>query len=236
MGKYLIVNADDFGLSEGVNRGIIEAAEHGIVTSVSLMVRWPAATSAAAFVRHADKISIGLHLDFGEWFYRDGQWVSLYTVVPIEDEKAVAAEVARQMTEFVLLVGRNPTHIDSHQHVHRGEPVRSIVIDLAKQLKVPLRDFSPSVRYCGDFYGQGLEGESLPGVISVGGLKTILAAVPDGITELGCHPGYDDGLKTAYRTERGLETNVLCDPASRQALVDLEVKLCSFHSLPQVGS
>src|SRR5437870_3779943 len=41
--RYLIVNADDFGLSPGVNRGIIEAHEHGIVTSASLMVRWPAA-------------------------------------------------------------------------------------------------------------------------------------------------------------------------------------------------
>ena len=41
--RHLIVNADDFGQSAGINRGIIEAHEHGIVTSTSLMVRWPAA-------------------------------------------------------------------------------------------------------------------------------------------------------------------------------------------------
>jgi len=46
--RYLIVNADDFGQSQGVNRGVIAAHEHGIVTSASLMVRWPAAIEAAA--------------------------------------------------------------------------------------------------------------------------------------------------------------------------------------------
>ena len=49
--RFLIVNADDFGLSEGVNRGIIEAHERGIVTSASLMVLKPSAVSAAAYSR-----------------------------------------------------------------------------------------------------------------------------------------------------------------------------------------
>ena len=46
--RILVVNADDFGQSEGVNRGIIEAHTNGIVTSASLMVRWPAAREASA--------------------------------------------------------------------------------------------------------------------------------------------------------------------------------------------
>ena len=79
--RFLIVNADDFGLSDGVNRGIIEAAEHGIVTSASLMVRQPAAAAAAAYARNGGKLSVGLHLDLGEWYYRDGEWLPLYSVV-----------------------------------------------------------------------------------------------------------------------------------------------------------
>ncbi len=51
MKRYLIVNADDFGLSFGVNQGIIEAFEHGIVTSTSLMVNWIGAAEAAAYAR-----------------------------------------------------------------------------------------------------------------------------------------------------------------------------------------
>jgi hypothetical protein len=61
----LIVNADDFGLSGGVNAGIMAAHEHGIVTSASLMVRWPAARYAAGHPR----MSLGLHLDLGEWAF-----------------------------------------------------------------------------------------------------------------------------------------------------------------------
>src|SRR5262249_45151167 len=159
MAKYLIVNADDFGLSEGVNRGIIEAVESGILTSASLMVRQPAAAAASAYARTKGRISIGLHLDLGEWFFRDGEWLPLYSVVPTDDEKAVAAEVAHQLTEFRRLMGGNPTHLDSHQHVHRNEPVLSIARDLAKRIKIPLRDFNPAIRYCGDFYGQTAEGE-----------------------------------------------------------------------------
>ena len=45
--RRLIMNADDFGISPGVNAGIIEAHERGIVTSASLMVRWPDAVAAA---------------------------------------------------------------------------------------------------------------------------------------------------------------------------------------------
>src|SRR5512144_520435 len=95
--RYLIVNADDFGLSAGVNRGIIRAHEQGIVTSASLMVRWPAAADAARYALQHPRLSVGLHLDLAEWVYRDDQWTPLYRVVPPEDQSAVAAEVERQL-------------------------------------------------------------------------------------------------------------------------------------------
>ena len=68
--RFLIVNADDFGQSAGVNRGVAMAHEQGIVTSASLMVRWPAATGAAAFGRAHPGLSVGLHVDLGEWARR----------------------------------------------------------------------------------------------------------------------------------------------------------------------
>src|ERR687893_53407 len=78
--RYLIVNSDDFGLSRGVNQGIIEAHEQGIVTSASLMVRWPAAAEAAAYAREHSELSLGLHIDLSEWAYRDGDWRAVYEV------------------------------------------------------------------------------------------------------------------------------------------------------------
>jgi chitin disaccharide deacetylase len=233
MTKHLIVNADDFGLSPGVNRGIIEATEHGIVTSASLMVRQPAAAAAAAYAKANPRLGVGLHLDFGEWVFRDGDWAPLYTVVATDDVRAVADEVEHQLREFERLIGTPPTHLDSHQHAHRQDPVRAIVLAVANRLGVPLRECSPSVHYCGDFYGQTGQGESLPDALSVEALKAILDTLSDGVVELGCHPGYDDGLATIYRAERALEVRTLCAPAIRDALRDLRIELCSFADVPR---
>jgi chitin disaccharide deacetylase len=226
--RYLIVNADDFGLSAGVNRGVIEAHERGIVTSASLMVRRPAAAEAAAYARQHPAFSLGLHVDLGEWAYRDGEWAPLYEVVRRTDAAEVESEVLGQLAAFRRLVGRNPTHLDSHQHVHLREPARRALLEVARAIEVPLRHFSPAIRHCGSFYGQTVEGAPLPDAIGVGRLLAILAALPEGTTELVCHPGKLDDLETMYRSERAREVKTLCDPRVWLAIQELDVDLCSF--------
>jgi predicted glycoside hydrolase/deacetylase ChbG (UPF0249 family) len=234
--RYLIVNADDFGQSEGVNQGVIEAHERGLVTSASLMVHWPAAIEAAAYSREHPSLSLGLHVDLGEWTYDGDRWLPLYDRVPVHDMAGVTAEVARQLTMFRRLVGKAPTHIDSHQHVHRREPSRAVLIALARKLAVPLRHFSAAVRYCGYFYGQTAEGHPLPHAITVTGLINILTTLPPGFTELGCHPGIGHDLATMYRRKRAEEVRTLCDPQLRTALVVMEIELRSFLGLPHLTS
>jgi predicted glycoside hydrolase/deacetylase ChbG (UPF0249 family) len=233
--RVVIVNADDFGQSPGVNRGIITAHEQGIVTSASLMVRWPGAAEAAAYGREHPELSLGLHLDFGEWACRDGTWVPVYEVVAPDDAAAVAAELDRQFTAFRRLVGRDPTHIDSHQHTHRKEPLCSLVLALAVPRRIPVRHYHPGVCYCGNFYGQMGDGTPLPEVLSVEGLLQILRELPPGTTELGCHPGDGGDLDTMYRNERAQEVRVLCDPLVRGALAGLGIELRSFRDLPPTG-
>ena len=227
---FLVVNADDFGLSEGVNQGIIRAHEEGIVTSASLMVRAcpPAAEDAAAYARTRPQLGVGLHLDLGEWRYRDRQWSVVYEVVPSDDAAALADEVERQMELFVRQVGRPPTHIDSHQHVHRYEPLRGIVARAAAKLKVPLRSVTAGIRYFGEFYGQTGTGEPAHNCISAESLLFLLASLPVGVNEVGCHPGEDPHLGSVYCDERRSEVRVLCDPAIRQAVEALNIELCSF--------
>jgi predicted glycoside hydrolase/deacetylase ChbG (UPF0249 family) len=225
------VNADDFEQSPGVNQGIIEAHERGIVTSASLMVRWPAAAAAAAYSRDHPELSLGLHLDLGEWICRDGTWVPLYDVVDASDPAAVAAEATRQLEAFRSLVGRDPTHLDSHQHVHRREPARSILGGHARRLGIPLRHFSAAVAYCGRFYGQDDEGRSYPDGVSVAGLTRLLKGLPPGFSELGCHPALGDDLETMYRTERALEVATLCDPGVRAALDEHQIARCTFSDV-----
>jgi predicted glycoside hydrolase/deacetylase ChbG (UPF0249 family) len=228
--RYLIVNADDFGLSSGVNRGIIKAHEQGIVTSASLMVRMPGAAEAAAYGREHPRLSIGLHFDMGEWTYREGRWVSVYEVAPVHDGSAVGRQADCQLAAFRRLLGRNPSHIDSHQHVHRHEPVRSTLGELARKLDIPLRDFSSGVRYCGRFYGQTSQGCPLPDAISVKSLNDILAVLPPGLTELGCHPGEGSDFHSMYLHEREQEVKTLCDPLIQATLGSHHILLCSFNS------
>lgn len=229
--RILIVNADDLGLSAGVNRGIARAHEHGIVTSASLMVRAPHAPAAAAYARAHPQLSVGLHLDMGEWHYTGEAWIAAYEVVPLDDPVAVAREVDAQLQRFAALVGAPPTHLDSHQHVHREEPLRTILGGHGERLGVPVRDLAAGIRYDGSFYGQGGRGEPYPEGIEAAGLLTLLEALPEGVTELGCHPALDDESGSSYGEERTRETATLCHPEVRAAIERRGIRLASFAAL-----
>jgi len=218
-----------------MNRGIIKAHEQGIVTSASLMVRWPAAQDAAAYAVAHSHLSVGLHFDLGEWAYREGAWVPVYEVTAIDQAESVQEELSRQLIAFRRLLGREPTHIDSHQHVHRGEPILSLARAVAQNLQAPLRHFSRHVRYCGDFYGQSKGNEPYPDGISLTGLRQTLERLPPGVTELGCHPGEDGDVDFMYRMERAQEVDVLCDPRIREYLKSEGIRLCSFHDISAIG-
>jgi predicted glycoside hydrolase/deacetylase ChbG (UPF0249 family) len=220
--RCLVVNADDFGLSDGVNAGILRAHREGIVTSASLMVRAPAAADAAERAAAHPELTVGLHVDLGEWFEdAEGEWHARYTVVDTSDGAAVVAELERQVARFRELVGRDPTHMDSHQHVHRSEPVRSAMGVLAKELRIPLRHHG-RVRYCGSFYGAGAVGTAA--------LVSIIEGLPEGATELGCHPAAAVHPRWDYAHERRTELATLCHPSVRGAIERAGVRLCSFVS------
>ena len=215
-----------------MNRGIVTAFECGIVTSASLMVRPDAAADAAEYARLHPALGVGLHVDLGEWVHVEGyEWRAAYEVVPLDDEEAVAAEVERQLDRFRNLLSHEPTHLDSHQHVHLRDPTHSVLLRVAARLAVPLRHFSDVVRYCGEFYGQAKDGSPNLEAISVDGLIRTIRGLPPGVTELACHPGDDPELASAYRDERLLELAALCDPRVRSALVDSQVELRTFEGV-----
>ena len=227
----LIVNADDFGQSRGINEGVIRAHECGIVTSASLMVRWPAAEQAAAYARAHPELSVGLHFDLAEWNYRDGEWHALYERVRADDAAAVEAELDEQLRLFRRLTGREPTHLDSHQHVHRDDPVRTLVLERARRLGIPVRDLDERVRYSGAFYGQLQNGEAYQAAVSVSALIAVIDALAPGVTELGCHPAAAVDFESMYATERLYELDSLCRHASTSAWTTR-----GSHSCPSSGS
>ncbi len=226
----LIVNADDFGRSQGINRGVALAHDQGIVTSASAMVHWPAAEEAAELVHERSALGVGLHVDLGEWAYRDGEWRVVYQRAA-GDEAAVAEEVEAQLSHFRMLFGREPTHLDSHQHVHREEPPRSVLLEVGRRLGIPVRGLTPGIVYRGDFYGQTAEGESLRDAIAVDALLGLLSSLAPGVTELGCHPASEPEAASSYAAERVEELRVLCDPRVQTAVRAEGIELRSFEGL-----
>ncbi len=221
--RVLIVNADDFGASDGVNRGIVEAHTDGIVTSTSLMVTGSAAVAAAALSKEHSALGIGLHWDL------DGEGVPM---VDYANPAAVRAELARQLDAFQELMGRPPTHLDSHHHIHRRPDVSPIARELVAPLGVPLRD-SGGVRFVGGFYGQWEWGVTDLHHISPEFLIWMLRNdVAEGWTEFGCHPGYGGGgFASSYLAEREVEVATLTDPRIREEIDALGIRLASYADL-----
>jgi chitin disaccharide deacetylase len=186
-------------------------------------VRWPAATEAAEYAAAHSSLGVGLHLDLGEWTFDGCQWTAVYEL------ESSSAEIRRQLEEFRRLVGVDPTHFDSHQHVHRSEPARSVVLEVGRELGVPVRHFS-SIRYEGGFYGQDEKGGSRPEYVSVENLLAILRSLPEGATEICCHPGVGDGVESSYGPERERELETLCDPRVADTVMAQGIELRSFRT------
>ena len=211
----LIVNADDFGLTGGVTEGIVEAHLQGIVTSTSLMVDHSAAGQAAALACAYPALSVGLH------FVEDA---------PGLDEPGHASrEFTRQLERFRELIGRDPTHVDSHHHVHATR--MAAFAPLVEPLGVPLRG-DGRVLYLGAFYAH-----PQPGVVDHDRirqpflLRLLDELDPDvGCAELGCHPGrVTDELTSSYRDERAIELATLTDPNLPGRIEALGLTPASYH-------
>ena len=217
--KWLIVNGDDFGITAGINVGIVEAHCNGILTSTSLMVDRPAREEAAALARAHATLSVGLHLELD----------------PNEPERA-AAEAERQFARFVELVGAAPSHVDSHHDVHYDPRLLPQLLAWSASVGVPLRGHS-AARHFRKFYGQWGGETHLEQIDVQGFLRLVDAEVGDGVTELTCHPGYvEPGFPSSYAAEREVELRTLCDRRVRQALDERAIRLLGFRDLPALGT
>jgi chitin disaccharide deacetylase len=221
--KYLIVNGDDFGASRGINRGILEAHCRGILTSASLMVDTPFSAEAARLRRDYPQLSVGLHV------HLPGRGREMPP--DLEDPEACDAELRRQFSRFAELLGWPPTYLDSHHDVHRVAWLLPSFLRVAREHGLPLRGYAP-VRCFSQFYGQW-DGVSHPEQVSVPSLVRMLRTqIPEGCTELTCHPGYaDPDFRTSYSGEREAELQTLCDPRVRDVLSEQQIQLIGFRDL-----
>jgi predicted glycoside hydrolase/deacetylase ChbG (UPF0249 family) len=226
-GRFLVVNADDFGASEGVNRGIVEAHTDGVVTSTSMLVTGSAVHEAVRMSRDHPQLAIGLHWDIvGE----DERDFDAY------DWDAVRREFRDQLARFEDLMGRRPSHIDSHRHQHRQPHLRPVFRELVEPLGVPLRD-DGRVQFVGDFYAQWEWGVTDLDKVSVDAFLDLLRRrVPRGWTEFACHPGYrSPDYRAMYLEEREAELRTLTDRRLRDAIDAAGIRLVSYADYPSAA-
>ncbi|MEP7353613.1 MAG: ChbG/HpnK family deacetylase [Acidobacteriota bacterium] len=214
--KQLIVNADDFGFTRDVNRGIVEAHLQGILTSTTLMGDTrtnPAAfADAVALAMQHPTLDVGCHLVLVESppFPRTiPRLVTSVLLGRIQIYEAFAAQVRR-----IMDAGIAPTHLDTHKHTHLLPQVLEAVARVSQEFKIPwVRrpfDFLEQPGGIGwknklmHLRGNGFEktlskygcrstdwfsGFAVTGTFDTAKLVAIIRALPEGTTEFMCHPG-----------------------------------------------
>ncbi len=160
--KRLIVNADDFGRSPGINRGILESHLRGIVTSTTVMVNFPdAAPGLELALEQAPRLGIGLHvtltagrpvsapervrslLDDDGHFLHISAWPAQMDRF---DPDHLQREVAAQVDRFISLTGRPPDHLDAHHHAAYLHPVSlRAMLEIAAGYGIPMRAGMPDL-------------------------------------------------------------------------------------------
>jgi len=142
-------------------------------------------------------------------------------------------ELERQLRRFIELVGRSPTHMDSHHNVHRLPALELAFVEVAARHGLPMREHS-GARYFSKFYGQWSGKSHLEQVALESLVDMLEREVGEGLTELSCHPGYAD-IASGYSIQREAELRTLCDPRASQAIDRLGITLVSYHDYPHIA-
>ncbi len=151
--KKVIINADDFGLTQGVNQGIVKAHQKGILTSTTLMANMPAFDQAVELAGTNPELGVGVHLNIlrghplstartvGSLLSKELRFIpSVSTLLrQLALKRLNLEEVEREFraqVEKVQGAGIDPSHIDSEKHIHMIRPLFRIVIKLAREYKI----------------------------------------------------------------------------------------------------
>ncbi|ELK39803.1 chitin disaccharide deacetylase [Brevibacillus agri] len=245
----LIVNADDFGYSKGVNLGIIEAHRAGVVTSATAMVNMNGFEHAVQLAKKTPTLGVGIHLVLTCGFPvsqnvpsltdEHGRFRRGHDYLSLASPEEVERELHSQLEKY-LQTGLALTHIDSHHHVHAHAAVLPIVLGLAKEYQVPVRypwSFSPEARaehpevmttegFSERFYGDGLTTQSFIDVVE--------ELADCDVAEIMTHPAYlDEEVLTgsSYTLQRARELHILTAQEIKEYVQKRNVRLVTYKEL-----
>lgn len=257
----LLVNADDYGMTAGVSRGIIEGMQTGIVTSTSAIVNAPAFPACASYALEHGLDRMGVHAmltmvrpllpadEVPSLVDKQGRFRDRagFFAAPASIEEA-RAELECQIETF-LATGLSLTHIDTHHgFMMRDEAFFTMFLELAEHYGVPLRNEpsrrdTPLARRCRDLLAE----RSVPAVDmvyfnhgtphhTVGDVEQFLADAESRycVVELGCHPGYSDDelrLISVLNDDREAELAVVTDPGLRAFIAEHDIELVGYDGI-----
>jgi len=286
--RNLIVNADDLGWTEGVNRGIAETHRNGIVTSASLLANGRAFGSGVELARSTPGLGVGIHLNLS-----DGEPVAGRELVAtllnergelegrpeslllrLARRSILLEEVEREWDAQIQKArdsGIEPTHLDGHRHVqmlpglfeialrlakrhgigavrvsHEGSSLRAALSAGAKQkgtvvmkqgvqargLKLLAPDAREQAERAGIATADYFCGIAQTGELTREGVLRLMEILPEGTTELMCHPGYVDreleNSATRLQASRQAEVEILTDTGIRNLVASQGIRLIDY--------
>jgi predicted glycoside hydrolase/deacetylase ChbG (UPF0249 family) len=240
MSRLLIVNADDFGFTRDVNRGIVHAHRHGIVTATTLMANGDAFDDAVRLARETPALDVGCHLVL----VQGRSVLDPSRCFPTTVARLVAAVLARRLKIYeelaaqlrrIVDAGIQPTHLDSHKHTHVLGPVLDAVVRLSEDFRIPWVRRVRRLARSGCRTTDHFTGFRMTGKLDTPRLVRAIAELGEGTTEFMCHPGYcAEELKAAptrLKESRQIELEALTAGETRAALQASGVELTNYREL-----
>lgn len=230
----LIVNADDMGLCEAVNYGIVSAYQKGIVTSCTIMAGMPGFSHAVKLLKETKGLGCGVHMtlsmhkpvleghqtivDEKGYFYRR---ITNETVATFDLEE-VYNEFCAQI-EKVMASGIQVTHLDSHHHVHTLKALAPVIRRILEKYDLPIRGgfeddlgYGKTMPLMDSFYGEEVDETYFE--------RKVEDMKQYDCVDLMCHPAFVESYlvaSTSYALQRMKEYDLLTSPETK-ALLDRE--------------
>lgn len=248
--RFLIINADDLGLSPEVNSGIFAAYEQGVLTDTSLLIQRPYAQEAISVIKRIPSFNVGIHIDLDPllgWSSPGREKLSRRELLSMMDDPAFARKAKKEISEQIeafLETGLVPSHIDTHHHVHGFLQIFELLVAVMDSYGIKAIRFNKTgysllgreAIQLNEKSGQRMmellrkKGLSSPHRLIDPYFSFSLQELHPGITELMVHPSQDGDQW------RQKDFDMLMDPLFMNTVRNEGIKLIGFSELEKTLS
>ncbi len=245
----LILNAEDFGLSQSINKGICQGLKEGFLTSASLFVNGPFFEEAVSMIKENNFQNVGVHLNLtygaptapknkvANLLEPDGKFHYMCSMPFYARYNEVKTELEAQIKKF-LSFGITPSHLDFHHYFYASKEVYDAYLDLAKKYNLPVRSMTQKTKEMAenkkikttDFFVEDFHASTRHLVEE---LKMIANFFKDknGSVEIMTVPGYVDEFTISQTNYLAREDELIALKTAFETGVWNDFKLCSFKDL-----